>query len=504
MFRNLGSSISRYVAHAVSACAIALAPVVADAAVVHKYTFNNGNTNDSVGGAHGVLVDNTGIATYTGGAINLSGNNGANSNQDFSQPTTVGAFVDLPNNIFMNAFNGGTFGQASLEIWFTVQEHHDWAEVFSLGNSGPDAMEGLSDGGDDQDYIALIPRSGAGVNDFRATTKTALGDPEEAPIIITPTPATLNQRHHVVMTFDMFDGTAGLNGTANVYLNNGTPVAGEIRPFLDSLNDNNNWLGRSPWPDALFDGMIDEFRIYDHAMTASEVTTSFNIGPEPAPLPVLVVDRDTGEISIANQSGGGIQLKGYSISSEAGSLDPAAWTSIDAGNVFDNNGTWTAQSSTAFNLAESVTGGTLDGGTLAGNSSRVIGLPWLETPFEDLTFSFTLGDNSVGTGMVQYIGSAHTRSDLNGDGVVNEADWALFVPNSFTSLAGDSAVAAYLKGDLDGDLDNDFNDFRIFKADFIAANGLEAFAALNIVVPEPNSLALMGIVCAVAALHRRK
>ena len=192
-------------------------------------------------------------------------------------------------------------------------------------------------------------------------------------------------------------------------------------------------------------------------------------------MPVLVVNRDTGAISLKNETGGGIQLKGYSITSAAGSLNPASWTSIDADNTFDPNGTWTAQSSTSFNLTESNTGGTLDGGTLAGNTSRSVGTPWRKSPFEDVAFNFTLGDNSTRCGHVQYIGSAALRSDLNGDGNVNVADWALFVPNSYTSLAGLSAVEAYFKGDLDGDLDNDYQDFQLFKSDFIATNGLVRF-----------------------------
>ena len=53
----------------------------------------------------------------------------------------------------------------------------------------------------------------------------------------------------------------------------------------------------------------------------------------------------------------------------------------------------------------------------------------------------------------------------------------------------------YLKGDLDGDKDNDFADFEFFKTDFIAANGAAAFAQLTGVVPEPGTLVL-----AVAAL----
>lgn len=496
MFHSSFGSVRRLFCLAGGAL-MALAVTSAPAAVVNKYTFNNGNLVDSVGGADGTLVDVGGIATFAGGELNLTANN-SNS----GGTATAGAFVDLPDLLLNNAINGGTFGQASMEIWFTIQQNKTWAEVFNFGD-GPDGVSG--DGGG-RNYVALIPHSGASPNDFRGTTRDAAN--AEAPLIGSATPLPINQKHHVVMTLDMFDSTAGANGTAKLYLNNGAPVSAEIRPLLDLVQDNNNWLGRSPWGgDPLFDGTIDEFRIYNNAMTATEVASSFTTGPEPAPLPMLVINRDTGAISVTNPSGSAIQLKGYSISSTAGSLNPATWTSIDAGNVFDPDGTWTAQSSTATNLAESVTSGTLDGGMLTASpsagSSRGVGTPWLKTPIQDITFSFTLGDNSAGNGVVQYTGTAVSRSDLNGDGSIDVTDWGLFVPNSFTSFAGQSAIAAYRKGDLDGDLDNDYNDFKLFKADYIAANGLEAFAALG-AVPEPSAFVLLTFAASVMLGVRRR
>jgi hypothetical protein len=467
------------------------------AVLVHKYTFNNNTANDSVGTAHGVIVDNTGISTYTGGALNLTANNGAGSNQNFALPTTVGAYVDLPNGIFTGAVNGGSFGQVTLEMWLTVQEHRNWAEAFVFGTSNNG--EDTSVSGSSSQYVALIPRSGP--QDFRATTKaTAV----ETPIIGTATPLPVNVRHHVVLTLDELDATGGPNGTAKLYLNNGAPVTAAIAPIIDAINDNNNWLGRAQWPDPLFDGFIDEFRIYNHALDAAAVAASFTAGPEPSPLPVLVVNRDTGAISLANQTAGNIQLKGYTISSAAGALNPATWTSVDADNTFDNNGTWTASSSTNLQLAESVTGGTLDGGSLGAGASRGVGTPWVKTPVEDVTFGFTLGDNSTGTGLVQYTGTAAIRSDLNGDGAITPADWAVFVPNSSTAFAADPAAVAYRKGDLDGDRDNDFSDFRLFKADFIAANGEPAFATLVGAVPEPAGVTmLLAALLALAAARRR-
>ena len=144
---------------------------------------------------------------------------------------------------------------------------------------------------------------------------------------------------------------------------------------------------------------------------------------------------------------------------------------------------------------------------MAPTASRGIGTPWIKTPFEDLVFGFTLGDGTTGFGQVQYTGHggvAFGRSDLNGDGSVNLADWSLFVPNSFKSFASDTMVAAYRKGDLDGDKDSDYADFLLFKSDFIAANGAAAFATLEGAVPEPSSFALAALTLLMVRLRLRR
>ena len=309
----------------------------------------------------------------------------------------------------------------------------------------------------------------------------------------------------MVAIFDQFDTTAGDFGTITLYVNNGPAVTAPIPTdmYLDEINDNNNWLGRAQWGDPLFDGLIDEFRIYNTALTASDVSASFAAGPEPAPLPVLTVNRTTGVISLTNQSTGAFNVKSYSITSAGGALNPVTWTSIDATNAFDPNGTWTASSSTSTTIAEAVTGGVLDGGTISANGSASIGAAWRKTPVQDLAFTFTLGDGTTGAGQIQYTGDAAKRSDLNGDGVINAADWAVFVPNSFKTFAEELAAVAYQKGDLDGDKDNDYADFLLFKSDYIAANGPAAFAALG-AVPEPATLALGGVAAMALMLSRRR
>jgi hypothetical protein len=87
-----------------------------------------------------------------------------------------------------------------------------------------------------------------------------------------------------------------------------------------------------------------------------------------------------------------------------------------------------------------------------------------------------------------------TRSDFNYDGSLNIGDWLIFSAHHLADLSALSAQEQYRHGDLDFDGDNDFLDFRIFKTDFDAANGLGAFTAM-VSVPEPSAIALASMVC---------
>lgn len=490
-------SAARRLVLAAGTLAILAAP--AEAVLVNKYTFNNGDAVDSVSGANGTVIDRTGISSYTGGALDLTRNNNANSNQDFNLPTTVGAYVDLPNGVFTSAVNSGTPGKVTLEMWATPQENRNWARLYDFGTSN--GGENVSNGANVQDYVIMVATQS--INGQASASAHYSGQVEN--FAHSGAPLQVGVKSHLVAVYDQGNTAAGPNGTLSFYVNNGPAVTAAIPEgmVLAFMNDNNNWLGRAQYGDPLFDGLIDEFRIYDHALTAGEVAASFAAGPEPAPVPVLTVNRSTGVISLTNQSGGGINVTGYSITSAGGSLKPASWTSIDTGNTFDPNGTWTSSSTTATNIAESVTGGTLDGGTIAGNGSASIGAAWQKTPVQDLVFNYTLNGGGTGAGQIVYTGTAATRSDFNGDGVVNAADWALFSTNSYKDLTAETAVGAYIKGDLDGDKDNDYADFKLFKADFIAANGGAAFAALG-AVPEPATLGLAGLASVALVAARRR
>ncbi|MBA3483624.1 MAG: LamG domain-containing protein [Pirellulales bacterium] len=467
-------------------CAALWCASTAQAVLVNQYTFNNGTANDTGPGAqHGTVVDPTGISKFIGGQLDLTANNGVQS----ATPTN-GAYVNLPNGIASAAIGGGQANEASFEMWVTVQQNRFWARLFDFG--GSNAGEDTSEGANEQDYLMFVPQGFNNTYGFESHPAFAgtAGVNGAAVLGAAESPLPTGVQHHIVVTYDQNDTTGGPGGTAKVYLNNAAPIVGAISanmPLGSIGNEVNSWLGRAQWNDALIDASYEEFRIYDHALTDSEVTASSTAGPVEAIVPTLVVDRDTGAITLQNQTSTAFSVTSYTISSAAGGLEVSpSWDPIAPANG------WTIQTNSSTELRE--TGGTPQAVASAG--SIALGSPWVETPIEDLVFSFNLSGGGSGLGLVEYVGNGgvpHGRSDFDTDGTVDVDDWVTFLNGHGDNLAGLSDVAQYLKGDLNGDNATNHADFLLFRGDFIADNSLAAFEALTAGVPEPSALALAAL-----------
>ncbi len=431
----------------------------------NRYTFNDGTVTDIIGGQNGTLVDPSGSAFYSGGQVRLTNNNNFSSNQNFALPTAQGAYVDLPNGLISSAAENGSLYQFSLEFWATVQENRDWARLGDFGTSV--GGEDMSTGGGTTDYLIVVPRTGGRptpeqTNKFSASAHSATGDEG---FVVDDAQLPAGAQQHVVVTVDQTAITTETpNGVLSLYLN-GLPVnSGPIQDLIDFtiFTNNNNWLGRAQWGDPLFDGSYNEFSVYDYALSAQDVMASFMAGPVAGALavPQLVVNRDTGETRINNPTGEQINLQSYSVSSASGSI-------MD------------------------IVGAT--GGVIAAGNGLAAANNWNPSPFEDLTFNFTLAGGAPLVGDVVYTGNGgvgFAASDLDADGDTDADDFMLFAASSHASLTGMSDYLLYKNGDLNLDGANNYVDFRMFKDAFIAANGAAAFAALAATVPEPTSLLL--------------
>jgi hypothetical protein len=232
----------------------------------------------------------------------------------------------------------------------------------------------------------------------------------------------------------------------------------------------------------------------------------------------ITVNRDTGGITLANQTGASVNLKSYSITSAFEALEPANWRSIadfyDAGspgpNQIDATRNWSKLTNATANgdlsEAELQNGvGTSLAHTKTVNLSSAGG--WIQNPKEDdLVFQYISG-NQVVNGIVFYTGHGGTPfsvGDLNVDGALNSSDWVIFRTNQQTNLSSKSLAEAYRLGDLNGDHLNNHADFALFKSAYDAANGAGAFVSMLATVPEPCSVVLVLSAGVVSLLSYRK
>jgi len=226
------------------------APSALNASLTHQYSFNDATTStnaiDSVGGATGNVYPG---ASYPGdGTIVLDGNSG---------------FVYLPDDIISN------YTSVAFEIWTTPNLNPTWARLFDFGDNvgGPGTGGAGGTGGNGTYWTYLCFNDGSGT--FHGDIQGLTGES----IIHGPTPAA-GAYHHVVFSVDAAAQTAALydNG-ALVSFSTGFTVTPQA--VGHTFND---YIGRSQWADPYYNGSIDEFRIYNNALTPAQVEADYEAG----------------------------------------------------------------------------------------------------------------------------------------------------------------------------------------------------------------------------------
>jgi hypothetical protein len=96
--------------------------------------------------------------------------------------------------------------------------------------------------------------------------------------------------------------------------------------------------------------------------------------------------------------------------------------------------------------------------------------------------------NRSGMFITDWTIGAPVNIDLNGDGEIDAADAHQFLHGMHTNMAGLTPAQAFARGDLNGDFQNNYVDFRLFKNAFDVNGGSGAFDAAIKRVPEPRSL----------------
>jgi len=452
-------------------------------ALTHQYTFNDGAGTDSQGSADATLVD-SGAAF---GRAQLGGTAG---------------YVDLP---------GATIGYdsytaVSFEMWMSYTGAGNWERGWDFGTTNPnDANAGWQ-------YLFLAPDNGGGIS--RLSISNAVDDGNgglannenniDDDILVR------GPEHHVVGVYD------DANDMMHLYVDGGLVGSNAMTHTLSGVSTQSAWLGRSHYAnDSFLQGAINEFRIYDHALSAQEVADNFAAGPtDDVGGPTLTINRDSGEMVFSNP-GASEQMVQYTITSGAGALDLNGWVPItnnkDAGGdgSFDSDGNWRIEPAATVNQISELED-FIDGGALGSVS---LGNAWRKWINEDIVGTFSILDTVTfqTTTVVPEIiwegngGVPFERSDFDFDGDIDGDDYAVLRDNNNVAIdAMLDDIASYAFGDLNGDQINNVVDFRIFKGDYTAANGQAAWASLT-GVPEPGTVCLMAVGAGLAlCVHRRR
>ncbi len=240
--------------------------------VVRQWSFNQAAASAPSGTTVTDSVSGTALATVQGNGANFTGSGllipgGASG--------SGAAYLQLPGGII------SSYANATIEIWAKEISAQNWARVLDFNNGTAN-------------YITLSACQNTDLNSQRfesvvggATVTLDSGIPTTAGVL-----------HHYAITYASTGGSSGRwawyrDGDQVAYL--------DVAYALSSLQDVNNWLGRSAFSsDAFANCEYQEVRISNVAMSRDEVLANYTLGPNhTAAAVMLTADDPLGSASFA-------------------------------------------------------------------------------------------------------------------------------------------------------------------------------------------------------------
>ena len=152
------------------------------------------------------------------------------------------SYVALPANLF-SAVNDMT-----VATWINLNSNKDWTRIFDFGAS-------------QTSYMFLTPSNGLN-HTLRFAISTAGIYNEQ---VLDGPALSSGTWVHLAVVLDAAGAKLFVDGTS-VAVNSGVSLR------ASALGDMaNNWIGRSQFTDPYFDGLIDDFRVYDRALGLTEI-----------------------------------------------------------------------------------------------------------------------------------------------------------------------------------------------------------------------------------------
>jgi hypothetical protein len=226
------------------------------AALVHRYDFEGTGTavTDRVGTAHGSVVGGAMLSKLQGrGVVVLSGG-------------ATGPYVDLPNGL-VSALSSATF-----EAWITWGGGGAWQRIFDFGDTTAASPENNPAGGKTYLFATPSAQSGVALASY-SVDGNDMGQQLEA-AAAAPLAKSLSQ---VVVV---------ASSTAHkllLYIDGSKAAEQGWTGSLSALHDVNVWLGRSQYTqDPELNAVYHDFRIYNAALSDTQVATAFVAGTDPS------------------------------------------------------------------------------------------------------------------------------------------------------------------------------------------------------------------------------
>jgi hypothetical protein len=236
------------VAAVLVAASLGLQCVAAQAEIIHRYSFDDGKADDSVGKVHGRLMGN---AKIVDGALKLD-NLMKTSDDDGLQYLSFAERV-LPKT-----------GSATIEVWFTSKSDGGYSRLFDFGQRGQGYIFMTVDEGEGGVARAAITENDNGEEaTLRSQGRVNDGKPHMAAVVI-------DNDYKLIRLY--IDGKQQGNGEPL-----GENTIEKVRGMV-------HWVGRSIFEsDAGLTGTIDELRIFDSALKPDEIAAHYTAGAKTIP-----------------------------------------------------------------------------------------------------------------------------------------------------------------------------------------------------------------------------
>ncbi len=220
--------------------------------LIHRYSFNDGTANDSVGTANGTLVGGAAVANGVVAITNPPG-------------VVATEYLQLPAGVVTN------LQAVTIEAWASIGSlsANGWANLFDFGTQDASVNDAFS--------IDVCLHSGTGAT---GNLIEAISDTDNANVHNQQANAGANSgldnrsNVHVVAVYDP------PAGYMSIYTNGVLAAINTALTIqLSSIQDVRNVIGADNWPDAGMVGTIDEFRIYSGVLHADEIRANQALGP---------------------------------------------------------------------------------------------------------------------------------------------------------------------------------------------------------------------------------